>query len=160
MSEEERECFLKWHHNENQRLLATGELYKLRKEMMKYCYDDCNVLAMAFCHFNESMVGELMCTKIKGIVPHQYTILVDFVTLPQLVIHWYVASSMPDKTLAVVPHGGYDGGKCGSLKENIWLSYMDKSHEEMEGPNFVPIGSRYCIGQTQKVVGCYHLNGF
>ena len=82
--------------------------------MKKYCYDDCNVLAMAFGRFNESMIGELIRSNMTDIVPHQYTILTDFITLPQLVIHWHVGCSMPERTLAMVPHGGYDGGKCGS----------------------------------------------
>ena len=60
------------------------------------------------------MIGELTRSNIKGIVPHQYTTLADFITLPQLVIHWYVTTSMPVKTLAVVPHSGYDSGRCGS----------------------------------------------
>ena len=60
--------------------------------------------------------------------PHQYTILADFIMLPLLVIHWYIATAMPECTLAIVPHGGYDRGKCGSLKENIWLAYLDKTH--------------------------------
>ena len=33
-------------------------------------------------------------------------------------------------------------------------------HEQEEGVNFVPIRSRYCGGQGQKLVGCYHLDGF
>ena len=37
---------------------------------------------------------------------------------------------------------------------------MDKLHEENEGPNFVPIRSRYCTRQTQKMVVRYHLDDF
>ena len=96
--------------------------------MKKYCYDDCNVLVTAFGRFNELMISELIRSNMVDIVPHQYTILADFITLPQLVIHWYIGTSMPERT-AVVPHGGYDGGKCGSLKENVWLTYLDKLHE-------------------------------
>ena len=68
---------------------------------------------------------------------------------------------MPIKTLAVVPHGRTIVVKMvHSLKENIWLSYMDKLHEEMRGPNFVPIRSRYCTAQSQKIIGRYYLDGF
>ena len=67
---------------------------------------------------------------------------------------------MPPQTLAVVPHGGYDMGKCGSYKENVWICYLDKLQEEVEGSNFVPIRSRYCTGQGQKIIGRYHLDGF
>ena len=96
------------------------------------------------------MISELIRSNVVDIVPHQYTILVDFITLPQLVIHWYVGTSMPERTLAVVPYGGYDGGKCGSLKENVWLTYLEKLQERDEGVDFVPIRSRYCSGRTQK----------
>ena len=96
--------------------------------MKNHCYDDCHVLAMAFSRFNESTISELMRDKVKDVVPHQYTILADFIMLPQLVIHWYIATAMPECTLAIVPHGGHDRGKCGSLKENIWLAYLDKTH--------------------------------
>ena len=118
------------------------------------------MLATAFGRFNESMINELIKSNVKDIIPYQYTILPDFITLPQLVIHWYVGASMPPRTLARVPHSGYDCGKCGSLKENIWLSYLDKLYEEIEGVNFVPIRSRYCSGQKQKVIGRYNLDGF
>ena len=67
---------------------------------------------------------------------------------------------MPPQTLAIVPHGGYDTGKCGSYKENVWICYLDKLNEEVEGANFVPIRSRYCTGQGQKIIGHYHLDGF
>ena len=93
------------------------------------------------------MINELIRSNVRDIIPHQYTVLADFVTLPQLVIHWYVCSSMPPQTLAVVQHGGYDTGKCGSIKENDWICYLDKLHEEVEGSYFVPIRSRYCTGQ-------------
>ena len=109
--------------------------------MKKYCYDDWHILATAFARFNGSMINGLLRDDVKDIVPHQYTILADFITLPQLVIHWYVATAMPERTLAIVPHGGYDKEKCGSLKENIWLAYLDRVHERDEGMNFVPIRS-------------------
>ena len=95
-------------------------------------------------------MNELLKSNVKDIVPHQFTILADFVTFPELVIHWYVGSSMPQKTLAVIPHVGYDSGKCGSLTEKVWLMYLDKLHEEVEGVNFTPIRSKYCTGQKQK----------
>ena len=57
---------------------------------------------------------------------------------------------MPQRILAIVPHRGYDSRKCGSLKEKVWLTYLDKLHEETEGVNFIPIRSRYCTGQKQK----------
>ena len=160
MCEEEMSRFLKWYENENKRLMDNDEKYDLRKEMKRYCYDDCYVLANAFGRFNESMISELLKSNVKDIVPHQYTILADFITLPQLVIHWYVGTSMPSRSLAIVPNGGYDSCKCGSLKENIWLTYLDKLHEQEEGVNFIPIRSRYCGGQGQKLVGRYHLDGF
>ena len=55
--------------------------------MKKYSYDDCFVLLTAFGYFNKSMIQELLNKGIEGIVQHQYTILVDTITLPQLVIH-------------------------------------------------------------------------
>ena len=160
MSEEEQCRFLEWYKNESDELVRSGRSYELRNEMKKYCYDDCNVLATAFGRFNESMISELVRSNMVGIVPHQYTILADFITLPQLVIHWYVGTSVPERTLAMVPHGGYDGSKCGSLKENLWLTYLDKLYEQDERLDFVPIRSRYCSGLTQKTVGRYHLDGF
>ena len=51
--------------------------------MIKYCYDDCFVLASAFAHFNESMIKELRSSGVLGIVEHDYTILADYITLPQ-----------------------------------------------------------------------------
>ena len=158
MGEEEMSRFLKWYEKENQRFI--GEKYDIKKEMKRYCYDDCYVLANVFGHFNKSMINELVKSNLKDIVPHQYTILANFITLPQLVIHWYIGASMPSRSLGIVPNGGYDNGKCGSLKENIWLTYLDKLHEKEEGVNFVPIKSRYCSGQGQKSIGHYHLDGF
>ena len=67
--------------------MNSGEEYDLRKEMKKYCYDDCFLLLTAFGYFNKSMIQELLNKGIEGIVQHQYTILVDTITLPQLVIH-------------------------------------------------------------------------
>ena len=160
MNEDEKKRLMQWYNDENQKLILSGEVYDLRNEMKKYCYDDCYVLSTAFSHFNESMMNELFRSNMKDIVPHQFTILANFVTLPQLVIHWYVGTSMPQRTLAVVPHGGYDSGKCSSLKERVSLMYLDKLHEEAEGVNFIPIRSRYCTRQKQKRVGNYYLDGF
>ena len=150
MCNKEMSRFLKWYENENMRLMDNGEKYDLRKLMKRYCYDDRYVLANAFGRFNESMISELLKSNVKDIVPHQYMILADFITLPQLVIHWYVGTSRPSRSLAIVPNGGYDSGKCGSLKENVWLMYLDKLHV---------IRSRYCSGQGQKLVDRYHLDG-
>ena len=133
MGEGEMSRFLKWYERENQRLV--GEKYDLRKEMKRYHYDDCYVLANAYGQFNESMINELVKSNVKDIVPHQYTTLADFITLSQLVTHWYIGTSMLSRSLAIVPNGGYDNGKCGSLKENIWLTYLDKLHEKEDGVN-------------------------
>ena len=76
-----------------------------------------------------------------------------------MVIHWYVGSMMPKRSLSIVPHGGYDNGKCDSLKENVCLAYL-KVNEEKEGVNFIPIRSRYCAEQKQKRVGTYFLDCF
>ena len=151
---------MQWYLNENQKLALSGELYDLRGEMKKYCYDNCYVLSMAFSWFNESMMNELVRSNVKDIVLHQFTVLADFIMLLQLVIHWYVGIAMPQRTLAIVPHGGYDSGKCGTLKDKVWLTYLDKLHEETEGVNFIPIRSRYCIGQKQNKVSNYYLDGF
>ena len=96
---------MQWYENENQKLALSGELYDLRNEMKKYCYNGCYVLSMAFSQFKESMMNELLRSNVKGIVPHQFTILADFIMLPQLVIHWYVGMAMLQRTLAIVPHG-------------------------------------------------------
>ena len=148
-----------WHAKESKRLKELNGIYDLRKEMLKYCYDDCFVLSMAFTRFNESMITELKNSGVQGIVDHQFTISADFITLPQMVIHWFVGSIMSEKTLSIVPHRGYDNGKCGSLKENIWLAFLDKKNEEIEGFSFVPIESRYC-NKRQKRIGRYFLDGF
>ena len=135
-------------------------LYDLRREILKYCYDDCLVLATAFSKFNESMIMELKSTGFKGIIDHDYTILADFITLPQMVIHWFVGCMMNEHEISVVPSGGYFDGKCGSCKERIWLTYLDAIHLREECDDFVPLVSRYCSGIGQYRVGGYYLDGF
>ena len=142
------------------RIKESGLVYNLRKEMIKYCYDDCLVLASAFSCFNESMINELKGSGVTDIVQHDFTILANFITLPQLVIHWFVGCMMPERTISVVPNGAYDSGKCGSLKERMWLSYMDKMKERLEGNQFVPIMSRYCSGCGQHRIGAFYLDGY
>ena len=154
IGEDEQKRFTNWYQLESCKFLNDSKLiYDLRSEMVKYCYDDCFVLASAFSRFNELMIRELKSSGVVGIVEHDYTILADFITLPQMVIHWFVGCMMPDRTIAVVPNGGYDRGKCGSLKERIWLTYLDVLHEEEEGNNFVPMQSRYCSGEGQHRIG-------
>ena len=118
MGKEERKRFLKWYKEESVRMKEEGLSYDLsydfRKEMIKYCYDDCFVLASAFSRFNESMIKELKDSGVKDIIEHDFTLLADFITLPHLAIHWFVGCVMPERTVSVVPNGGYDGGKCGS----------------------------------------------
>ena len=46
---------------------------------------------------------------------------------------------MPSGLLAIAPTGSYDSGKCGSLKENVWLTYLDKLHEQRRGCNFCTV---------------------
>ena len=94
------------------------------------------------------------------IVQHDFTILANFITLPQLVIHWFVGCMMPEHTISIVPNGGYDSSKYGSLKERMWLSYMDKMNKRLEGNQFVPITSRYCSGHDQHGVGAFYLDGY
>ena len=123
MDVEERNRFVSWYNQERLKYDSdNGMLYDLRREMLKYCYDDCFVLATAFSKFNESMIMELKSTAVKG---HDYTILADFITLPQMVIHWFVGCMMNEREISVVPSGGYFDGKCGSRKERIWLTYLD-----------------------------------
>ena len=81
-------------------------------------------------------------------------------TLPRLVIHWFVGCMMPECTIAVVPNGRYDRGKGGSLKECVWSAHMNREHEITEGDEFIPIMSRYCSGRTQHRVGDYYLDGY
>ena len=128
--------------------------------MLKYCYDDCLVLATAFSKFNESMIMELKSMGVKGIIDHDYTILADFIMLPQMVIHWFVGCMMNEREISVVPSGGYFDGKCGSRKERIWLTYLDAIHLREECGDFVPLVSRYCSGIGQYRAGGYYLDGF
>ena len=128
--------------------------------MVKYCYGDCFVLASALFQFNKSMIRELKSSGVVGIEEHVYTILADFITLPQMMIHWFVGCMMPERTIAVIPNGGCDRGKCDSLKERIWLTYLDVLHEEEEGNNFVPMQSRYCSGKGQHRIGEYFWDGY
>ena len=127
--------------------------------MIKYCYDDCLVLASAFSRFNESMIKELKRSGVDDIVDHDFTIIADFMTLPQLVVHCFVGCMMVDRTIAVVPNGGYDIGKGGSLKEHVWLVSVDVEHE-CEGDEYVPLVSRYCSGRGQQHIGGYYFDGY
>ena len=115
MCEEESSHLETWYRIENARLLSAhlenSDLYDLRHEMEKYCYDDYHVLAATFSQFNESMINKLLRDNAKYIVPHQYTILADFTMLPQLVMNWYIATAMPERTLAIVPRSAYHKGK-------------------------------------------------
>ena len=78
-----------WYDSECARFRNDPDLiYNLHEEMIKYCYDECFVLASAFPHFNESMIKELRSSGVLGIVKHDYMILADYITLPQMVIHW------------------------------------------------------------------------
>ena len=87
MGEDERDRFVKWYESETVRRKESGLVYNLRKEMIKYCYDNCLVLASAFSRFNESMINELKGSGVTDIVQHNFTMLANFITLPQLVIH-------------------------------------------------------------------------
>ena len=42
------------------------------------------------------MIKELKDSGVKDIIEHDFTILADFITLPQLVIHWFVGCVMPE----------------------------------------------------------------
>ena len=139
MNKETKDRFNKWYAEESRTVAECDRYYDLREEMIKYCYDDCLVLRDAFNLFNGSMIRELRDSNVSGLVEHTYTILADFITLPQMVIHWYVGAIMKEKTLSVVPHKGYDYGKCGSLKERLWLTWLDHENATNEGESYVPI---------------------
>ena len=160
MNEEDHGHCKRWHHEESSRIRSQGGSFNLCSEMLKYCFDDCLLLSTTFTHFNKSMICELKKSGVTGIIDHKFTILADFITLPQMVIHWFVGCMMPEHCLAIVPNSGYDNGKHGSVKENVWLAYLDKMHEELEGDSFIPIDSRYRTGQKQPQIGNYHLDGF
>ena len=159
MNEDRGHCE-RWHHRVSRRIRSQGASYNLRSEMLKYCYDDCLLLSIAFTRFNESMICELKQAGVTGIIDHEFTILADFITLPQMVIHWFVGCMMPARFLAIVPNCGYDNRKHGSVKENVWLAYLEKMHEELEGDSFIPIDSRYCTGRKQQQIRHYHLDSF
>ena len=60
MDVEECNRFLSWNNEERLKYDSdNGMLYDLRREMLKFCYDDCFVLATTFSKFNESMIMEL-----------------------------------------------------------------------------------------------------
>ena len=158
MDEETKKRFKKWYSEESRAVREGDRHYDLREEMVRYCYDDCLVLRDAFNLFNASMIKELRDSNVRGLVEHMYTILADFITLPQMVIHWYVGAIMKEKT-SVVPHKGYDNGKCGSLKERLWLMWLDHKNATNEGESYVPIKSRYTTTGQEKV-GRYFLDGF
>ena len=149
MNEEDRGCCERWDHEESRRIRSQGASYNLHSEMLKYCYDDCLVLSTTFTHFNESMICELKQSGVTGIIDHEFTILANFITLPQMVIHWFVGCMMPEHCLTIELNCGYHNGKHGSVKENVWLAYLDKMHEELEGDSFILIDSRYCTGRKQ-----------
>ena len=94
------------------------------------------------------MTSELKKTRVCGIVDHEYMIAADFITLPQRVIHWFVGCMMPKRSIAIVPNCGYDNGKDGSIKENVWLAYLHKLHQHSKGDAFVPVTSQYCTGSV------------
>ena len=154
-----RKRFEEWYHKESEELRVVGRHYDLREEMIKYCYDDCLVLRDSFNLFNASMVKELRDGGVSNLVEHTYTILADFITLPQMVIHWYVGAIMKEHKLSVVPHRGYDWGRCGSMKERLWLMWLDAQNVNREGALYVPIQSRYTTGGQERV-GRYFLDGF
>ena len=81
MNEDEKKRLMQWYENENQKLALSGEVYDLRNEMKKHCYDNCYVLSTAFSRFNESMMNELVGSNVKGIVPHQFTIFHNATTI-------------------------------------------------------------------------------
>ena len=74
MTSDERIRFLSWYDSEKLKYETNDSLsYNLHEEMIKYCYDDCFVLAAAFTKFNESMILELKSTGVEGIIDHDYT---------------------------------------------------------------------------------------
>ena len=48
---------------------------------------------------------------------------------------------LPERMLSIIPHRGYEWGKCGSYKERVWLTWLDKQNAKEEGESFVPIQS-------------------
>ena len=83
IGEEERIRFMCWYDSECAQFQNDPDLiYDLHEEMIKYCYDDCFILASAFSRFNESMIKELRSSGVLGIVEDDYTILADYITLP------------------------------------------------------------------------------
>ena len=105
MNEDEKKRPMQWCENENQKMALSEELYDLRNETTKILLQQLLCIINAICQFNKSMMNELVRSNVKDIiVSHQCTILADFITLPQLVIHWYVGMAMPQRTLAIVPH--------------------------------------------------------
>ena len=99
------------------------------------------------------MICKLKSSGVDDIINHDFMILANFITLPQLVIHSFIGCMMPQRTIAVVPNSGDDSRKCSSLKERVWLTYVDKVNEREEGVEFIPIMSRYCLGRGQHRVG-------
>ena len=47
------------------------------------------------------MICELKQSGVTGIIDHEFTILANFITLPQMVIHWFVGCMMPKRCLAI-----------------------------------------------------------
>ena len=158
MNGETKKRFEEWYVSESREIEDGDGYYDLREEMIKYCYDDCFVLRDAFNLFNSSMIKELKASGVK-LTEHTYTILADFITLPQMVIHWYVGAIMEERKLSVVPHRGYDWGKCGSLKERLWLMWLDRINVANEGDAYVPIRSRYTTAGQERI-GRYFLDGY
>ena len=91
MSRKEREFFLEWYNN-----LSDDYIFDFKKELIKYCKQDVNILRAGCLKFRQLLIN------YTGIDP-----FANCCTIASLTTHIWRKKYMPEKTVGVIPENNY-----------------------------------------------------
>ena len=117
MSEEARTQFLQWHASET----MARKNFDLQQELKDYCISDVTILREG-------------CQKYRALCLEMFTMdpFVESITIASYCQKVYLQCHMFEKTIAILPHGGYSGRSKQSNKALRWLKWMENTTAEQD----------------------------
>ena len=141
---EESERIEKWHK------INKHKIFVFKEEIEKYCHNDVVILMTAIMLYRSIWINK-----------YKIDCLTRAITLPSAVIELFKYSYLEPKTLAIIPHRGYESKRKNSYAANVWLDYVEnteniKISREIKIANFFVDGFEKNSNTIFEFLGCYY----
>lgn len=130
------------------------KIFVFKDELEKYCHNDVKIMMTA-----------IMLFRYLWIERYQIDCFTRSITLPSAIMELFKYKYLSPKTLAVIPHNGYESQRNRSYSSSVWLDYLEEK-ENIEIVREYKIIHYYADGYYKNVttleetifefLGCYY----